>query len=57
MFPLQYFLGRFNLSANHQEFYNHRNSLREFSEYDEFRDLRFPIDPERVTKSYFVQDQ
>ena len=43
---------RFNLSASHKEFYNHRNSLRELLKHDEFSDLRFPINPERVTKLY-----
>lgn len=43
---------RNSLSASHQELFYHRNSLRSFLKYDEFRNYRFPIDPERVTKLY-----
>ena len=54
MFIMLHFLGRFNLFANYQEFLNHRSGLRELPKYDEFSDLRFPIDLERVTKLHFT---
>ena len=43
---------RFNLSPGHKELFYHRSGIRELPEYDEFRNYRFPIDPERVTKLY-----
>lgn len=52
MFPLRNLVDRFNLSPNHKKFYNHRNSICSFPEYDEFSYYRFPIDPERVNKLY-----